>query len=149
MAITRVRYAAAGWGFGELGFDGDLLVWHELPRGGASRDDAPHPFAERLVAYFGGDEIDFGDVDVLADETPFGEELTKALRAVPRGHVVTYGELAGLAGRPGAARAAGTFCACNRLPIVVPCHRVVAARGLGGYGTLGLAYKRRLLELER
>ena len=71
-----------------------------------------------------------------------------ALRAVPRGEVVTYGELAALAGRPGAARAAGTFCAQNRLGVFVPCHRVVAAGGLGGYGSLGASYKRRLLALE-
>jgi methylated-DNA-[protein]-cysteine S-methyltransferase len=67
---------------------------------------------------------------------------------VPRGEVVTYGELAALAGRPGAARAAGTFCARNRLAPFVPCHRVVAAGGVGSYGSLGLDYKRRLLALE-
>jgi methylated-DNA-[protein]-cysteine S-methyltransferase len=67
---------------------------------------------------------------------------------VPRGETVTYGELAALAGRPNAARAAGTFCAQNRFGLVVPCHRVVAASGLGSYGSLGLDYKRRLLELE-
>jgi len=72
----------------------------------------------------------------------------RALRAVPRGEVVTYGELAELAGAPRAARAAGSFCARNRLGLFVPCHRVVGASGLGSYGSFGLAYKRRLLELE-
>ena len=62
--------------------------------------------------------------------------------------VVTYGELAALACAPGAARAAGSFCARNRLGLVVPCHRVVAAGGLGSYGSYGLEYKRRLLKLE-
>ena len=62
--------------------------------------------------------------------------------------MVTYGELAALAGAPGAARAAGSFCARNRLGLFIPCHRVVAAGDLGSYGSLGLAYKRRLLELE-
>jgi methylated-DNA-[protein]-cysteine S-methyltransferase len=61
---------------------------------------------------------------------------------------VTYGELAALAGYPRAQRAAGTFCAGNRFPLVVPCHRVVGASGLGSYGSLGLDYKRRLLALE-
>ena len=61
---------------------------------------------------------------------------------------MTYGELAALSGHPGAARAAGSFCATNRFGIVVPCHRVVGADGLGGYGSLGLDYKRRLLALE-
>jgi methylated-DNA-[protein]-cysteine S-methyltransferase len=67
---------------------------------------------------------------------------------VPRGEVVTYGELAALAGHPNAQRAAGTFCAGNRFPVVVPCHRVVGAGGIGSYGSLGLEYKRRLLALE-
>ena len=70
------------------------------------------------------------------------------MREIPRGEVVTYGELAALAGAPGAARAAGSFCARNRLGLFVPCHRVVSAGGLGSYGSFGLAYKRRLLELE-
>jgi methylated-DNA-[protein]-cysteine S-methyltransferase len=103
----------------------------------------------RLRAYFAGADVDFSDVDVdLEDLTEFGNRLALALRAVPRGEVVTYGELAALAGRPGAARAAGTFCAQNRLAVFVPCHRVVAAGGLGGYGSLGSTYKRRLLALD-
>jgi len=59
-----------------------------------------------------------------------------------------YGELAALAGRPGAARAAGTFCAQNRFALVFPCHRVVSSTGIGGYGSAGLGLKRRLLALE-
>jgi methylated-DNA-[protein]-cysteine S-methyltransferase len=103
----------------------------------------------RLRDYFAGGAVDFADVELeLDDLTPFGRELALALRAVRRGEVVTYGELAALAGRPGAARAAGTFCAQNRLAVLVPCHRVVAANGLGGYGSLGSSYKRRLLALE-
>lgn len=61
---------------------------------------------------------------------------------------MTYGELAALAGAPGAARAAGTFCARSRLGLFVPCHRVVSAGGLGSYGSYGIAYKKRLLALE-
>ena len=80
--------------------------------------------------------------------TPFQQALAEALRGVPWGEVVTYGELAALAGRPRAPRAAGTFCAENNFPLVVPCHRVVSATGLGSYGSLGIEYKRRLLALE-
>jgi methylated-DNA-[protein]-cysteine S-methyltransferase len=84
----------------------------------------------------------------LEYETPFLGRCATALRAIPPGELVTYGELAALAGAPGAARAAGSFCARNRLGLFVPCHRVVSAGGLGSYGSLGLDYKRRLLELE-
>jgi methylated-DNA-[protein]-cysteine S-methyltransferase len=102
-----------------------------------------------LERYFAGDPVSLEGVAVDLDyETPFLARCAEALRAVPRGDVVTYGELAALAGAPGAARAAGSFCARNRLGLFVPCHRVVAAGGLGSYGSHGLAYKRRLLELE-
>jgi methylated-DNA-[protein]-cysteine S-methyltransferase len=134
---------------GELWLDGGVLVHHELPVARVEPSQARHPLGDRFAAYFAGDDVSFEDVEVDADGwTPFSRALCEALRAVPRGEVVTYGELAALAGRPGAARAAGTFCAGNRFPIVVPCHRVVSAGGLGSYGSLGLGYKRRLLELE-
>jgi len=112
-------------------------------------DDFVPTLVAELRAYFAGDDVTFTDVELDLEElTPLGRCLADALRAVPRGEVVTYGELAALAGRPGAARAAGTFCAQNRLAVFVPCHRVVAAGGLGGYGSLGAGYKRRLLALE-
>jgi len=102
-----------------------------------------------LQAYFAGGSPPLEDVPVdLEYETPFLSRCAAALRAVPRGEVVTYGELAALAGAPGAARAAGSFCARNRLGLFVPCHRVVAAGDLGSYGSYGVAYKRRLLTLE-
>jgi methylated-DNA-[protein]-cysteine S-methyltransferase len=80
--------------------------------------------------------------------TPFQVAVLEALRDVPYGEIVSYGELARLAGYPRAQRAAGTFCARNRFGLVVPCHRVVSADGPGSYGSLGLDYKRRLLALE-
>jgi methylated-DNA-[protein]-cysteine S-methyltransferase len=100
-----------------------------------------------LAAFFAGGADDFADVELDYDDGFYGD-CERVLRALPRGEVVTYGELAALAGRPGAARAAGTFCAKNRLAPFVPCHRVVSAGGIGGYGSLGVEYKRRLLALE-
>ena len=134
---------------GELWLDEGRPVWHESPRPGRGPEGA-HPLAERLAAYLAGAPETFADVELGAgdDPSPFHRSLERALRAVPRGEVVTYGELAALAGRPGAARAAGTFCARNRLSILVPCHRVVGASGPGSYGELGLGYKLRLLALE-
>jgi methylated-DNA-[protein]-cysteine S-methyltransferase len=102
-----------------------------------------------MASYFAGEPVDFEDVEIdLEWCTPFQRAVALALRAVPYGETVTYGELAALAGHPNAQRAAGTFCAHNRLPLIVPCHRVVAAGGIGGYGSLGVGYKRRLLQLE-
>jgi methylated-DNA-[protein]-cysteine S-methyltransferase len=144
---TLVRYPAPGFGVGELWVEGGRVVWSELPRPGAPAADRVEPLARRLEAFFGGAPDDFGDVELELDEGFYGE-CARALRAVPRGEVVTYGELAALAGHPGAARAAGTFCARNRLAPFVPCHRVVASDGIGSFGTLGVEYKRRLLALE-
>ena len=150
MAVTQVAYEVDGWGVGELWLDDERVVWHELPYPSrAGRKLGTNELVERLQAYFAGDESSFDDVPVdLEHETPFFERCAYALREIPRGELVTYGELAALAGAPGAARAAGSFCARNRLGLFVPCHRVVAAGGLGSYGSYGLEYKRRLLELE-
>jgi methylated-DNA-[protein]-cysteine S-methyltransferase len=102
-----------------------------------------------LEGYFAGQAVPLERVPVdLEYETPFLGRCAAALRSVPRGEVVTYGELAALAGAPGAARAAGSFCARSHLSIFVPCHRVVAVDGLGSYGSYGVDYKRRLLALE-
>jgi methylated-DNA-[protein]-cysteine S-methyltransferase len=103
----------------------------------------------RFAAHLAGDRVSYADVAVDEDWcTPFQAELLRALREIPWGEVVSYGELAALAGRPGAARAAGSFCASNRFALVVACHRVVAAEGIGGYGSSGVGTKRRLLALE-
>jgi methylated-DNA-[protein]-cysteine S-methyltransferase len=81
--------------------------------------------------------------------TPFMRDVFEALRTVPYGRTVTYGELAGLAGHPGKSRAVGTAMRHNPVPIFVPCHRVVSSGGgLGGWsGPEG--WKEWLLELER
>ncbi len=143
-----VRYGAPGWGVGELWLAGERLIWSELPRPSTTLTaGSAHPLAERLSTFFAGEADDFADVELDLDAGFYGD-CARALRAVPRGEVVTYGELAALAGRPGAARAAGTFCARNRFGPIVPCHRVVAAGGIGSYGSLGVGYKRRLLALE-
>jgi O-6-methylguanine DNA methyltransferase len=104
---------------------------------------------QRLHSYFRGEQVSFTDVPLDEDwGTPFQAALAGALRSVPWGQVVSYGELSALAGRARAARAAGTFCAENRFSLFVPCHRVVSMSGIGGYGELGVEYKRRLLRLE-
>jgi methylated-DNA-[protein]-cysteine S-methyltransferase len=116
---------------------------------GPGEDSAAEELAARLADYLAGVDVGLGDVDLdFSWATPFQHAVADALRQIPRGEVVTYGELAALAGYPGAARAVGSFCAHNRFAFLVPCHRVVGAGGLGGYGATGLAVKRRLLALE-
>ncbi len=73
--------------------------------------------------------------------------VQRAARKIPYGEVTTYRDLARMAGNARAARAAGSAMARNHLPIIVPCHRVVASNGLGGFA-LGMEWKRQLLRLE-
>lgn len=104
----------------------------------------------RLQAFAAGQPDDFRDVELdLAGMTPFQQRVIQACRRIAPGTTLSYGQLAARAGRPGAARAVGQCMAKNRFPLIVPCHRVVASNGLGGFSSRsGLAMKRRLLEME-
>lgn len=85
----------------------------------------------------------------LSSGTPFQREVWTALGRIPCGETLSYGELAHAIGRPKAVRAVGGACGANPIPVLVPCHRVLAADGrLGGF-TAGLDWKRRLLKAER
>ncbi|MGD2070720.1 MAG: trifunctional transcriptional activator/DNA repair protein Ada/methylated-DNA--[protein]-cysteine S-methyltransferase [Gemmatimonadota bacterium] len=100
-----------------------------------------------MEAYFRGELTDF-TVPLRTPGTDFQREVWDALREVPYGTTVSYGELARRLGRPGAARAVARANGDNRLAVMIPCHRVVGSDGsLTGYGG-GLWRKRRLLELE-
>ena len=150
---ASARYHVDGWGVGEVWFEAQMLLYHELPSGsdlGTRPGVRPYNrLAERIGSYFAGSHDSFADVELdLEGYTQFQLAVVEALRRVPWGEVVTYGELAALAGYPNAQRAAGSVCAQNRFPLVVPCHRVVSASGIGGYGASGVEVKRRLLEHE-
>lgn len=109
-----------------------------------------HPLLDRVAAHLGTGDDPLADVPVdLSGEPPFHRRVLARLRKVPPGETVTYGDLAAEVGRPGGARAVGNAVASNPVPLVVPCHRVVAADGLGGYGAgKGVETKRRLLKIE-
>jgi methylated-DNA-[protein]-cysteine S-methyltransferase len=116
---------------------------------GPASDTVTQRLIRRFHRLLEGADVSFEDVTIdLEWATPLQRTLAAALRAIPRGEIVSYGELAALAGRPRAARAAGAFCAANRFAFIVPCHRVVSANGIGGYGDAGVDVKRRLLALE-
>lgn len=169
--VERTRYAVPGWGVGELWTSGRLVLAHDFDFGApAGPVEAPvsaiaavlpssihadlpakatKALVARFAAFFAGKEVRLDDVPLdLGWCTPFQRAVASALRAVPRGEVVSYGELAALAGYSGAQRAVGTFCARNRFALLVPCHRVVGAAGIGSYGSAGISVKRRLLALE-
>jgi methylated-DNA-[protein]-cysteine S-methyltransferase len=132
-------------------------------------DQPLHRFAEQLHDRWGIHPIyDSGPFDAIVDDIraylegeprsiravvqpvalpPFVRAVHETISRIPYGETVTYGELALLSGHPGASRAAGSACARNRVLLAVPCHRVVAAGGIGGFGG-NIPLKRRLLSHE-
>jgi methylated-DNA-[protein]-cysteine S-methyltransferase len=103
--------------------------------------------ARQLDEYFLGVRTEFDVTFAVTSATSFQREVWRVLQSLPYGSVATYSHVAELAGRPRAARAVGNANHANPWPVIVPCHRVVASHGLGGYGG-GEAVKRYLLTLE-
>ncbi len=102
--------------------------------------------AKQLAEYFEGRRRVF-DVDLHLTGTDFQQNVWLALAAIPYGEVRSYGEIADEVGRPHAYRAVGNANGKNPWPVIIPCHRVVAAHDIGGYA-IGLDVKRFLLQLE-
>lgn len=117
-------------------------------RGVENAADDRFGIAAALRAYADGDLAAIDALPAAQPETPFRGEVWRALREVPAGRAVTYTELAALAGRPSAVRAAASGCANNLVALVVPCHRIVRTDGgLGGY-LFGTPVKEALLRHE-
>ena len=103
---------------------------------------------DQLNEYFSGKRMQF-DIPLKPAGTAFQQQVWQALLAIPYGRVTSYGALALKLNKPGAMRAVGAANGKNPIPIIIPCHRVIAADGsLGGY-TGGLDIKRKLLDLEQ
>lgn len=105
----------------------------------------------RLERYAQGQRVDFRDCRIeLPPRTPFQKRVLELTRRIGYGETVTYGRLAKMAGRPRAARAVGSVMATNTVPIVIPCHRVVAAGGKpGGFSApQGIGLKEQMLATE-
>lgn len=103
--------------------------------------------AKELGLYLDGGLKHFKSNPVVLLGTPFQVLVWKGLMQIPYGRLVSYSELANRIGRPNSARAAGNAVGANPIPIIVPCHRVVSSRGLGGYSS-GIEIKKMLLRLE-
>lgn len=109
------------------------------------------PLVRRLKAYARGGKVDFHDVRVdLEPLTEFQRRVVRHCRQIPYGQTRSYGQLAAAAGHPRAARAVGNCMAGNRIPLVIPCHRVISANGrIGRFSAPdGIRTKQRLLALE-
>ncbi|MBT8146882.1 MAG: methylated-DNA--[protein]-cysteine S-methyltransferase [Gammaproteobacteria bacterium] len=140
-----------------LAGDGENLVELGFPDGKAARRHQPgwvldsEPFTEckrQLQRYFAGNLRDF-DIPLAPRGTEFQLLVWDALRTIPYGETVSYGELARQIGRPAASRAVGAANGKNPIPVIIPCHRVIGSTGsLVGFGG-GLPTKQQLLALER
>ncbi len=144
--VGRLLLAGDESGLRLIGFPRDRTSG--APRLGWRQDREPFAEAVRqLGAYFAGELTDF-DLELAPRGTPFQLSVWRALRRIPYGQTVSYGELARAIGRPRASRAVGAANGSNPLPIVVPCHRVIGSTGkLTGFGG-GLKTKAALLALE-
>jgi methylated-DNA-[protein]-cysteine S-methyltransferase len=121
--------------------------------GSAARDAREDPqglsdLSARMARYLGGSREEFPDAVDFGQATPFQRRVWDATRLIPYGETRSYRWVARQAESPGAARAVGQALGRNPLPVVIPCHRVIAGDGgLGGFGG-GLAMKRQLLGME-
>lgn len=150
------------WGWMALGWRGEALCRVLLPGTRGEVEGEVRRFgcrvtlglrsdlARRCVRYFRGERVELRAPTAFPPVSPFRRRVWEVTARVPYGEVLTYGEVARRVGRPGGARAVGGALARNPLPLVVPCHRVVAAGGgLGGFSAAGgVEVKRRLLALE-
>jgi methylated-DNA-[protein]-cysteine S-methyltransferase len=153
-----LKYTSIDSPIGELLLLGDEHALHGLhmqdgrkpTRIDPSWEPSPVPFADvrrQLSEYFDGERVTF-DGELVMAGSAFEQSVWRALREIPYGETVSYGEIARRVGQPSAARAVGVANGRNPIAVIVPCHRVIGADGsLTGYGG-GLERKRLLLELE-
>lgn len=155
-AVTKTRVAWVGLAIEDGAICGstlaptreEVLSW--LAQAGAderaSRDEAA-PFVSLARRAAAGEEVDVRGIVRLVGGTAFQRAVWEGMLSIPHGHTISYGELAHRAGRPKAVRAVGQAVGANPIPLLIPCHRVTASNGPGGFGG-GLALKRALLKQE-
>jgi methylated-DNA-[protein]-cysteine S-methyltransferase len=152
--LGKFRLAATEKGLYSLDFPGENGAWRQKVLG--PKRYLP-PFAVKqlnkaaklLERYFEGKPVSFHTLRFdLSGLTPFEKKILKTLAKIPSGQLSSYGNLAAKAGFPKASRAVGSVMRKNRLPILLPCHRVIAAGRKWGDYSQGLVWKKRLLALE-
>jgi methylated-DNA-[protein]-cysteine S-methyltransferase len=106
---------------------------------------------KKVQRYAGGAKVELGGIPVqIHARTPFQARVLRACHDIPRGKTLTYQQLSEIAGSPKACRAVGNIMAKNKIPLLIPCHRVVGSKGsLGGFSApQGISLKEQLLNLE-
>jgi methylated-DNA-[protein]-cysteine S-methyltransferase len=150
-SIGPLHLAATEKGLRRVSFSGDTAAFlDKLDRRSRWVQDreAMAPYRQQLLDYFSGELRRFSIPLDLTSVTEFQRRVLSAIAKIPAGTVRSYGQVAAAIGKPKAARAVGQALGSNPVPIVLPCHRVVASDGsLGGYAG-GLDRKRQLLALE-
>jgi methylated-DNA-[protein]-cysteine S-methyltransferase len=162
-ALFDTTIGRCGIAWGERGIAGVQLpeagepetrarMLHRFPAAGEAAPPAEvRQVIERMAALLRGEACDLSTIALDMDGVPeFHRRVYEAARAIPPGNTLSYGDIAKRAGAPGAARAVGQALGRNPFPIVVPCHRVLAAGGkIGGFSAQGgVTTKRRMLEIE-
>lgn len=157
--LSELGWIVVAW----LGDEVTLISFgHGSPAAAAKRsdvepvdaDEVPRWVAklvEKIKRFAAGKKVDWSDVRLAwGRQSEFQQKVQRACQKIPRGEVLSYGELAAAAGSPGAARAVGSVMRNNRFPLVIPCHRVVASGGkVGGFSCpSGVEMKEKLLALE-
>jgi len=129
---------------------GSALTAGQRPAVPVREDEVPHTLHRLMVQikqYFSGERSRLIVPYVLQEGTPFMRKVWECMRRIPFGDTSAYEDIAASAGSPRACRAVGNACAANPLPLIVPCHRVVGKRGLGGFSA-GTKWKAFLLSIE-
>lgn len=125
----------------------NVVVRGTFDRVSGNREGIPLAISSVIHRYLAGDVDVLTTVAVQQPGSLFRQRVWESMREIPAGEVASYGELAMDAGSPGAARAVGTACGSNQIALFVPCHRIVASNGIGGY-QFGLELKEQLLAFE-
>ena len=148
LAIRKNRVVAIDFGVSEDEFVSLIEKHFDAPVYFGAEET--NPALEQIQAYLDGQRMEFHlptDISIL---TEFQQQVLQATQQIPRGRIATYMDIARKIGKPKAVRAVGQALGRNPIPIVIPCHRVIASNGsLGGYsGGGGLKTKAKLLQLE-
>jgi len=131
---------------GEGSIDGIYLPNSNLPFKDCRECSVMIEAAYQIDEFLTGKRTKF-DLPIKAEGTDFQKSVWDELCKIPYGETTSYSQIAKNIGRPNAYRAVGNACGANHIPLIIPCHRVIASNGLGGFSG-GLALKRKLMEIE-